>query len=337
MRYVAATDGVCTLLKSQVRAKLVVPVAFIASAFVSIAGARAQTGGAPEDALYARIAWPNASVEASATGEPDAAGDPTRRVSYPLTYLLDGDVATTWAYPTGVAAKNANPPRLSFTFDSVTFDSVRIVNGYNKSDDTWTRNSRAAAVRLKWDENTPRMTGGEKTARLSDKRDWHVISVPRRAYSSLDLFITDVKAGTAHNDLCISEIAFYDGVRKVDLKMPAAVLFGYFKGDEVYPEYLMNRRGDLLATSDAPEGGEPEWSANGRYVAGWDGKSVWVADARTARAVRRVFPFVAAAKSGLNTENSDVSLRWKNNRTVVITLDSNSSDKPIKREQTITL
>jgi hypothetical protein len=142
--------------------------------------------------------------------------------SYPLTYLLDGGPRTAWVFSGKGKCKDGSwnsRYALEIRPDKpVIMDRIRLMNGYNKSRELFFKNDRVIQIRL--------TINGEKvkTATLADTMGWHEVAFPRQAVNGLRIEFTGIRRGQIH-DLCISELALYNGARKVEMHMPQAVMF----------------------------------------------------------------------------------------------------------------
>lgn len=218
--------------------------------------------------------------------------------AYPLTHLFDGNPATTWAYSgKGVSTdwRSGFPGKYSIGLQPdqpVALDQVWIMNGYNKSEALYHKNSRF--LRLAIYEGVYWQEGRKKIADipLEERLGWHKVSIPRKAYAGLTLVLEDVRQGPA-KDLCVSEIALYDGGKKIDMKMPAAVVAS--DGSECgccSTAGAMSRKGAYLVTENEYTSGTTQTSPNGAYIAGVSkrggGYEAFVVDARSAKVTRRV-------------------------------------------------
>jgi hypothetical protein len=155
---------------------------------------------------------------------------------------------------------------------------IALMNGYNRRPDLFQRNDRIVEIVIEADGYVI------KRARLSDKMGWHRVSFPRRQVRELRILFTGIRKGTGtDNDICISELALFDGTRKIEMAMPAAVLYllSYCCGSD---GYVLTRSGKVLAIGNNGEGYELTRGPSGRYLAGI-GKNLWVVDMQRARVV----------------------------------------------------
>jgi hypothetical protein len=231
----------------------------------------------------------------------------TRHTSYPLMHLFDGRPETAWV-PSGKGTSEVYGRQVLITIrpaKPIFVDAVRLMNGYNKSEDLFQKNDRAATVTVI--VNGGRAVGYRgvaipatafaKTARLKDAMGWHRIALDRRPMSDLTIEVIAVHPGKTH-DLCLSEIELWDGDRKIDMALPGVVV--YTAGDECgcgTTYALVRRDGTRVATESANldngdrMGESAAWSPSHRYVAGIEdaarGYALWVADARAGRLLFR--------------------------------------------------
>ena len=147
-------------------------------------------------------------------GEEDATS--RKYPHFKLAHMMDNNAATPWVFR-GQGQKNTFSPTwgkrhaLSFYRDkAVEIDEIRIMNGYNKRRDLFWRNDRV--VRMGIAVNGKKI----KVANLSDKMGWHRVSVPRGKADNIVLEFVGVRKGRgADNDICVSELAFYNRGKRV--------------------------------------------------------------------------------------------------------------------------
>jgi hypothetical protein len=244
--------------------------------------------------------------------------------SYPLTYLFDGDPRTAWVY-SGVGMPRFGwevqyALRLEPT-EPVEIDSVWLMNGYNKSPETFSQNNRIVKIRLTVNGKVV------KSASLSDEVGWHAVSVPRQKVKSLLIEFTGIRKGP-ENDVCVSELALYNRGREIDMHMPNTVMFS--TGSECGCGscwYLVSRSGRIVVGNMEDWGFACGWSPDGRYVAAAaftdDGRCIWAADAARAKVIyRKALP-----------EGDVWGVRWKDGRTVEVTLQA--KDEEYRRSFTV--
>jgi hypothetical protein len=274
----------------------------------------------PDGSRQAAVWWNDWRIESSGGRLPDR--DPGE---YPLTYLCDGDPRTAWVFDgddkhSGLSLSPSQPKVI---------DSFQIMNGYNRRPDLFKRNNRIVEMEV-W-------TDGRKlkTVRLSDKMGWHRISLPRRKISQLGLVFTGFARGR-DNDVCVSEIAFFDGARKLPWSMPNSVLYdaGNASGDAPLNYALISRNGKpIVHFTETQRGysGSMCWSDNQRYVCyigtvgtGRGSDSIWIVDCARRRIVKQL------SLSTLEKDMEDrfvAEIKWQSNREVEITTASDFDSK----------
>lgn len=233
-----------------------------------------------------------------------------RQRSYPLTHLFDNDPKTAWVFSGTGKSQDARRSwgssyALQLRVDKpFTADTLRLMNGYNKSQEVFQRNNRVVTVRITLDNVYV------KTATLSDRMGWHTISLPHRKITTLKLECIGIRKGV-EDDLCLSELALYNRGEKVRMQMPEAVLFTQGSDCGCGPGgVLLSRDGLTLAKDDLGEGGSATWSPNGVYLTSAEavkgGYRLWVADVRTGEIQRlRVYPDI-------------YTIAWRDSRTVAV-------------------
>ncbi|BCM93206.1 hypothetical protein IAD21_05094 [Abditibacteriota bacterium] len=149
----------------------------------------------------------------------------------PLYNLVDGDSKTAWVW-SGLGGRvekyRRGPKNLIFIREKPFWvDEVRILSGYAKNAALWKRNNRIKTLSISRNGDEGATWGREatpiKTVSLRDARGWHRILLPRREVLSVGLNILDEYKGR-DNDLCVSEIEFYNRGRKIDFHMPRVVI-----------------------------------------------------------------------------------------------------------------
>ncbi|HEX8237341.1 MAG TPA: hypothetical protein VF600_15380 [Abditibacteriaceae bacterium] len=214
--------------------------------------------------------------------------------SYPLPLMFDNDPKTAWVYSAKSKDWDKEQFRSRYGIDlkperPITIDSLRIMNGQNASRARFLRNNRVLRIRVTMNEGRNKVV---RTFNLPDRMGWHTCALPRRAVKRLKLEFIGIRQAR-DNDLCVSELALFNGSRKINLGMPRAVMFN--DGLEgCGANYLITRAGKVLDGIATDVGYTDEWSPNGRYVAGTSGGGgddakahVWVADVWKAEIVRR--------------------------------------------------
>jgi len=252
-------------------------------------------------ACAASIAWPEWTVYSSENFQ-----DHHVPHTYPLTYLFDTDPATAWVFRGsdrpwdspdhllggGRYVLHLAPKR------AVTIDRLRLMNGYNKDRATFLRNNRVTHVRITL------FAGGQKTIKETDLKDragWQTITLPRRTVTGIRIEMTAFAPGRDH-DICLSELALFDDLRRIDMHLPHAVVYSDGEGEQFLPEdIVMTRTGATIATTleDCAV-----WNPSGRYIAGVATNGVaWIVDSQTAH----LLP---------NPTGNWESLLWKDDRTI---------------------
>jgi hypothetical protein len=238
---------------------------------------------------------------------------------YPLTYLFDGDPTTAWVFRGpresetrhfewksryGIALNPSKP---------VQIDGIRIMNGYNKSQELFLKNNRFLRMSIRLDGKLV------KTVSLSDKMGWHTVSLPKQKVSEIELYFTQIRRGKI-DDVCVSGLELLGRGKPLPMNMPNAVLYslGSSCGCGSNPSFI-TLRGKRLAEDFMTEGEGVEWSPNKRYVASIDrykGKdSVWIGDFERAK-VKRYAGFRKVS-----------SLSWEGNRRLVVYCNDGKTHK----------
>lgn len=164
--------------------------------------------------------WTSATVgkwTISSSEAPGAEDATSRRFPhFKLPHLMDNNAATPWVFR-GAGRKNVFDPtwgtRHALSFERefpVEIDEIRLMNGYNKRPDLFRRNDRVVQIGLA-------INGKKlKTAVLSDKMGWHSVSIPRRKVDAVIIELIGVRKGEGRdNDICLSELAFYNRGKRV--------------------------------------------------------------------------------------------------------------------------
>jgi hypothetical protein len=203
-----------------------------------------------------------------------------KHTAYPLTYLVDGDPNTAWVFSgTEAAVKDYKyyhhePYHQWIEIDGHAYaDSIRIMNGYNRSPELFARNNRITQIKLIINDKTV------KTVDLSDKMGWHEISFPRRLCHSIKLVFTGIRKGS-DNDTCISELALYDMGTKIDFALPKMVLYSTGEtgdADAFDNNFIMTASGKIVFRMD--DDTLPVWSPSRRRIAFADSRKsgeIWI-------------------------------------------------------------
>lgn len=218
-------------------------------------------------------------------------------VEYPIQNLIDGRPDTAWVYrgPDYPEAAMADGVRyygfyyVTFTPEApVELDELRIQNGYNKSERLYRLNTRATQIQIYEAEGDFNgvWQNPVRTVDLSDKLGTKSIRLPRRKYRVLTIRFSGLTKGRV-DDLAISEIDLRSGGKSV-LAKPK--VFTSTKGDECGcggESILQNAKGRTIARISGENSYGSSFNSRGDLYAGVDRQSVWVADLRTQRVIRR--------------------------------------------------
>ena len=188
------------------------------------------------DRLSTRVEMPGWSIESS---ECIWAG--ARHSGYPIWHLIDGKPETTWAF-SGLAY-----PKLSSKLKhdgleeefwirfapsrETEIDELRLMNGYNKSEALFFKNSRVTEIKIfdSYPYDYP-ATGKVqrtplRTVALSDKPGMKSVRVPKKRYRELYVLFSGITKGRI-DDLCISEMMPRAGGHDL-ITYRGVMLFGY--------------------------------------------------------------------------------------------------------------
>lgn len=123
--------------------------------------------------------------------------------NYFATNVLDGDATTAWVEGAS-GAGTGETLTLSSTSGTQDITTIEILNGYNKDEDIYTKNTRPKQVTILAD-------GTEiGTVTLSDTYGkTQVLTFPSVSASSITIEINSVYAGSKYEDCCISEVRVY--------------------------------------------------------------------------------------------------------------------------------
>jgi len=181
------------------------------------------------DHIDSAMQWPGWTIETS---------EEVGSTRYPITNMCDGQAATAWVFSkkklheaeAGISAeKPAATHGVGVTIrvnrtagDPVWMDGIGLINGYGKDRPTYLRNNRIQAVEI----TLRGRTGNPWTAQftLDNTRDLQHIEVPRRQVRAITLTIKHVITGP-DDDLCISELALYDGKQQVPWRVTPVVVY----------------------------------------------------------------------------------------------------------------
>lgn len=257
--------------------------------------------------------------------------DKQKHTNFPLSHLFDGDKNTTWVFSGSGKNWRKGGWKSRYAIElkprqPVTLDSLWIMNGYNKRDDLFYRNDRVVQIRI-----TVHTAHGEtvKTTRLSDKMGWHKVSLPRQTVKKIVVEFTGLLKGQGpDNDLCISELAFFNRGHKIDMKMPELVMFdkGIEGGDPPIYNSLITHNGKAVTRGQVVLQ-NPVWSPSNRYVCGvWQNdlasdaeELLWIVDTTTKKVLLRA---PTASVTGL---------RWQSNSAVEANLFDQGEEKAFKK------
>lgn len=257
--------------------------------------------------------WQGWAVTTSEQWAMESPMKPAFPMRHPLTYLFDDDPATAWVYvdrrqPAGATRRNhPHKPHRSVELipdKPVTIDRLWLMNGYNKRRDLFYRNDRVVQIEI-WVNHKQ-----VKTANLADAMGWHRVSLPRCQVGDLDIHLTGIRKGSGRdNDVCLSELALYDGSRKINMHLPRVVSFSVPACCGAGDVFEITREGRLLATGGYGEDLTTAVHPTKRYVAGIESGTtqvfLWVIDVVRGRVIARkaLGPVYVA------------TVRWKDNQT----------------------
>jgi len=130
--------------------------------------------------------------------------------AYPITNICDMNLTTAWVGKVG--------DWIEFTFDSDNVIGFCIVNGYQKSSQTYNQNSRVKALRV-----DPKLKGQSEEVFILENQSyepvyfenllkscfWQEYDVSTGSIKTIRFTIDEVYPGTKYDDTCISEILFF--------------------------------------------------------------------------------------------------------------------------------
>lgn len=250
------------------------------------------------NAAPSRVWWPQWKVESS-----EELSQGRKYSSYPIPLMLDSDPKTAWVYSAKSKEFDKTVFNLSYGFvftpsTPVTIDALRIMNGHNRSRSRFLRNHRITKVRI-----VEELTDQRKfvtRAQLSDTMGWHTIKLPRHKIKSLKIEFPTLKLSDSKDaDLCISELELRDQGKKIDWRLPRAVMF-YDGLEGCAGSSLITHNGEELDGIANAEGYSDKWSKDGRYVCGvgyvkrdkdWVPR-LWIADVWRGKIVRRLGQYI---------------------------------------------
>lgn len=157
------------------------------------------------------------------------------REHYPLANLLDGNPATAWVFehaPKATADSEDMPPgpiktpyQITFTpSEPVRIDSIQVMNGYNKSSETFKRNNRALKIEV-WGHSADGPYDGKVVASswLKDSMGWHTLKIPSKKYTGITVVFSGIRRGR-DNDLALSELRFMSRGKQVPWHLPKVAM-----------------------------------------------------------------------------------------------------------------
>jgi hypothetical protein len=173
------------------------------------------------DTIPQQVTWPGWTIFSS-----DDLGFSGKH-RYPVTYIFDGDPSTAWVFKAKfkhVKNEEGSPPAptqhsLMIELEKPTvLDGLRIMNGYNKSEDLYFANDRVVAMEI-WSADKR-----IKTVKLADRMGWHDVSLPHAKYSQIKLVFTGIVKGEM-DDICISELRLTRKDLELPVHLTAAVIY----------------------------------------------------------------------------------------------------------------
>lgn len=264
-------------------------------------------------AAPSRVWWPQWKIQSS-----EELWEEVERKysSYPIPLMLDGDAKTAWVYSATSKEfdKSTFGSRYGFVLTPstpITLDSLRLMNGQNFSRARFFANHRAVKVRVT--QELPDKKKIVTETKLSDTMGWHSIKLPRHKIKSLKVEFLDFRKGNSKNsDVCISELELRDKSKKIDWRMPRALMF-YDGLEGCGASLLISRNGKVLDSIAIDEGYDDQWNSSGRYVAGFsgggnaNGEHLWVADIEAGKIIRKI-----------KTLGHGANYQWRNAQTLMI-------------------
>ena len=229
----------------------------------------------------------------------------SRHTSYPLQNLIDRKPETAWVYsgkdyPEPISGQGVDMNGdYYFVISPETatwMDELRIMNGYNKSQEAFQKNSRAIEIQI-FDNESPYEWKDDpkvgyriwhkplRTVKLSDTLGEKSIWLPKKKYAHLTIRITGIKRG-ADDDLCLSELQLRAGGKDL---IPFSKVFETTAGDECGcggAARLVRYDGQVIGKVESEDW--PGFNLTKKLYTGIDQKSVWVADAIEGKKIRSV-------------------------------------------------
>ncbi len=254
---------------------------------------------------------------------------------YPLTYLVDGNPSTAWVFKGDLqahlkyrqeipgaeySAERILPTfcgnySVAFEFENpVLVDEVRLVAGYAKNAEVFSRNRRVreARVTLNYSATTRH--------RLQDSMAMQSLRVRTTEAHRVELTLDSFYEG-ADQDVCLSEVEFFYRGKRLDLQLPAWV--ESTDGSECCESdvVLASRHGIKQAELGAVI--EVFWSPDGRLAGSVFAETasrqvVVLGDVAAGRLlVKAKVPLNGRESSWIEYEGSKVVLRWQSGHKVL--------------------
>jgi hypothetical protein len=151
--------------------------------------------------------------------------------SYPLYQMIDDNPETTWVFITDAHDEVRNKPiQLEIQFHDDTYiKTIRMINGYSKSEDLYTKNNRITEVVIADDRNNRYEYDLEQTLSFQD------ITLPEPS-GYIKLTAKKIVRGSRYDDTCISEIVLLDASGEDVL---AGKEYFVFSSGGEYPRYIL--------------------------------------------------------------------------------------------------
>lgn len=126
----------------------------------------------------------------------------TDEYEYEPQCVLDGDSSTAWCE--GVNGAGLGESITIELDEKCVLTGMGILNGYQKNEDIYYKNSRPAKVSIMFSDSDV------ETIALADERGWDYINFSKQHVSSyVQITIENVYVGNKYDDTCISEIELY--------------------------------------------------------------------------------------------------------------------------------
>jgi hypothetical protein len=227
-----------------------------------------------------------------------------RHTSYPLQNLFDRRKETAWVY----SGRDYPPSKSNIRGDRFYFedyslkvtppkgtwiDELRIMNGYNKSESLFRKNSRVIEIeiydgwdRFEYDDKGLKVQKKPiRSLKLSDTLGEKSVWLPKRKYDQLVVHFKGILRGE-EDDLCISELQFRSGGKDL---IPFPKTFELTDGDDCGCGgnfRLMSYPNTLIGKISNEAWYKLRFDSTGRYYAGIDQDAIWIADLSKGRKVR---------------------------------------------------